>query len=44
LTARRHEPLIANAFAAMRAVWDLKPCNAVPTPVAPASQQKSAAR
>jgi DNA-binding transcriptional LysR family regulator len=44
LTARRHEPLISNAFAAMRAVWDLKPLNAVPVPVAPASQQKSAAR
>jgi len=44
LTARRHEPLIANAFAAMRAVWELKPCNAVPAAVAPAIQQKSAMR
>ncbi|HEY9452705.1 MAG TPA: LysR family transcriptional regulator [Bradyrhizobium sp.] len=44
LTARRHEPLISNAFAAMRAVWDLKPLNAVPAPVAPASPQESAMR
>ena len=48
LTARRQEPLISNAFAAMRAVWDLKPCSSVPAPVASAgpqaSPQKSAQR
>jgi hypothetical protein len=44
LTARRHEPLISNAFAAMRAVWDLKPLNAVPAPVAAAGPQKRAMR
>ena len=44
LTARRHEPLISNAFAVMRAAWDLKPLNAVPAPVAAASPQKSATR
>jgi len=44
LTARRHEPVISNAFSAMRAVWDLKPLNTVPTPIASASPQKSARR
>ena len=34
LTARRHEPVISNAFSAMRAVWDLKPVNTVPAPIA----------
>ena len=44
LTARRHEPLISNAFAAMRAVWDLNPVSAVPAPIATASPRKSARR
>jgi len=44
LAARRHEPLISNAFAAMRAVWDLKPVNTVPAPIATASPRKSARR
>jgi DNA-binding transcriptional LysR family regulator len=44
LKARRHETLISNAFAAMRAVWDLKPLNAVPAPVAAAGPQKRAMR
>ena len=44
LTARRHEPVISNAFSAMRAVWDLKPLNTVPAPIDSASPQKSARR
>ena len=44
LTARRHEPVISNAFSAMQAVWDLKPVNTVPAPIASASPRKSARR
>ena len=40
LTARRHEPVISNAFSAMQAVWDLEPANAVPVPIATASRAR----
>ena len=40
LTARRHEPVISNAFSAMQAVWDLKPVNTVPAPIASASRAR----
>ncbi len=42
LTARRHEPVISNAFSAMQAVWDLKPVDTVtvPAPIASASRAR----
>ena len=44
LTSRRHEPMISDAFSAMRAVWDLKPGNATPAPIEAARSRKSARR
>jgi len=44
LTSRRHEPMISDAFSAMRAVWDLKPGNASPAPLEAARSRKSARR
>jgi DNA-binding transcriptional LysR family regulator len=44
LTSRRHEPVISQAFSAMRAVWELTPGSAVPAPVEAARSRKSARR
>ena len=44
LASRRHEPVISHAFSAMQAVWDLKPVDAAPTPIASAQSRKSARR
>jgi DNA-binding transcriptional LysR family regulator len=44
LTSRRHEPIISQAFAAMQAVWDLKPAGAAPAPIEAARSRKSARR
>src|SRR3954447_25099259 len=44
LTSRRHEPVISHAFSEMRAVWDLKPANAAPAPVAAPRSRKTARR
>jgi DNA-binding transcriptional LysR family regulator len=44
LTSRRHEPIIAQAFSAMQAVWDLKPAGAAPAPIEAARSRKSARR
>ena len=44
LTSRRHEPMIAQAFSAMQAVWDLKPAGAAPAPIEAARSRKSARR
>jgi len=43
LTSRRREPIISQAFAAMQAVWDLKP-GAAPAPIEAARSRKSARR
>ena len=44
LTSRRHEPMISQAFAAMRTVWDLNPGGTAPTPIEAARSRKSARR
>jgi hypothetical protein len=44
LTSRRDEPVISHAFSAMLAVWDLKPANAAPAPVAAPRPRKTARR
>ncbi|WP_065751008.1 LysR family transcriptional regulator [Bradyrhizobium paxllaeri] len=44
LASRRHEPMISQAFAAMQAVWDLKPAGAASTPIEAARSRKSARR
>ncbi|KRR22191.1 LysR family transcriptional regulator [Bradyrhizobium retamae] len=44
LTSRRHEPMIAQAFSAMQAVWDLKPASTAPAPIEAARSRKSARR
>jgi DNA-binding transcriptional LysR family regulator len=44
LTSRRHEPIISQAFAAMQAVWDLKPAGAAPAPIEAARSRKSVRR
>ena len=44
LTSRRHEPMIAQAFAAMQTVWDLNPGGAAPAPIEAAPSRKSARR
>jgi DNA-binding transcriptional LysR family regulator len=41
LTSRRHESVISHAFSAMQAVWDLKPANALPAPVAAPRSRKA---
>lgn len=44
LASRRHEPVIARAFSAMQAVWDLKPCDTAPEPIEAARSRNSARR
>jgi hypothetical protein len=44
LASRRHEDLIAHAFSAMQAVWDLTPSGSPPVPVEAARSRKGAAR
>ena len=44
LTSRRHEPMISQAFAAMRTVWDLNPGGTAPAPIEAARSRKSARR
>ena len=44
LASRRHEPVISHAFSAMQAVWDLKPANTVPAPMATAGARRSVRR
>jgi DNA-binding transcriptional LysR family regulator len=44
LASRRHEPVISHAFSAMQAVWDLRPANTVPVPIAMARSQRSVRR
>jgi DNA-binding transcriptional LysR family regulator len=44
LTSRRHESVISHAFSAMQAVWDLKPANALPAPVAAPRSRKAVRR
>ena len=44
LTARRHEPMIAQAFAAMQTVWERSPDSATPTPIEAARPRRSARR
>ena len=44
LTSRRHEPMIAQAFAAMQAVWELNPGSAAPAPIEATRSRKSARR
>jgi DNA-binding transcriptional LysR family regulator len=44
LASRRHEDMIAHAFSAMQAVWDLTPSRTPPAPVAAARSRKGAAR
>ena len=44
LASRRHEPVIARAFSAMHAVWDLKPGDAAPGPIEAARSRNSARR
>jgi DNA-binding transcriptional LysR family regulator len=42
LASRRHEPVIARAFSAMQAVWDLPPGDTAPAPIEAARSRKSA--
>ena len=44
LTARRHEPMISQAFAAMQTVWERSPDSATPTPIEAARPRRSARR
>lgn len=44
LASRRHEDMIAHAFSAMQAVWDLTPSSTPPLPVEAARSRKGAAR
>ena len=44
LASRRHEDMIAHAFSAMQAVWDLTPPGTPPFPVEAARSRKGAAR
>jgi DNA-binding transcriptional LysR family regulator len=44
LASRRHEPVISHAFSAMQAVWDLRPANTVPVPIAMARSRRSVRR
>lgn len=41
LTSRRHEPVISHAISAMQTVWDLKPANAAPAPIAAPRPRRS---
>jgi DNA-binding transcriptional LysR family regulator len=42
LASRRHEPMIAQAFTAMQAVWDLTQADAAPAPVETGGSRQSA--
>ena len=44
LASRRHEDMIAHAFSAMQAVWDLAPSGASPLPTETTRPRKGAAR
>jgi DNA-binding transcriptional LysR family regulator len=44
LTSRRHEPMISQAFSAMRAVWELEPGSAASAPVEAPRSRKSVRR
>ena len=44
LASRRHEPVIARAFAVMQGVWDLQPGDTAPAPIEAARSRKSARR
>jgi DNA-binding transcriptional LysR family regulator len=44
LASRRHEDMIAHAFSAMQAVWDLTPSSTPPLPIEAARSRKGAAR
>ena len=44
LTARRHEPIISQAFSAMQAVWEINPESATPTPIETTPPRRSARR
>jgi DNA-binding transcriptional LysR family regulator len=44
LASRRHEDMIAHAFAAMQAVWDLAPSGASPLPTETTRPRRGAAR
>jgi hypothetical protein len=44
LASRRHEDMIAHAFSAMQAVWDLTPSGTLPVPIETARSRKGAAR
>jgi hypothetical protein len=44
LASRRHEDMIAHAFSAMQAVWDLTPSGTPPVPIETARSRKGAAR
>jgi hypothetical protein len=44
LASRRHEDIIAHAFSAMQAVWDLTPSGTPPAPFEAARSLKGAAR
>jgi DNA-binding transcriptional LysR family regulator len=44
LASRRHEDMIAHAFAVMQAVWDLTPSNTPPLPIEAARSRKGAVR
>ncbi len=44
LTSRRHEPIISQAFSAMRAVWELEPGSAASAPVEAPRSRKSVRR
>jgi DNA-binding transcriptional LysR family regulator len=44
LASRRHEDMIAHAFSAMQAVWDVTPSGTPPAPIEAAGSRKGAAR
>ena len=44
LTSRRHEPMISQAFSAMRTVWELTPDSATPAPIEAARSRRSVRR
>jgi DNA-binding transcriptional LysR family regulator len=44
LTSRRHEPIIAQAFSAMQAVWELNQGGAAPAPIEATRSRRSARR
>jgi DNA-binding transcriptional LysR family regulator len=44
LASRRHEPIIAQAFSAMQAVWELNPSGAASAPIEATRSRRSARR